>query len=653
MSRGSDRQNMTRSAIRSVCNSLLEHSLILVPAAALLIYLPSYRFAALILCIAFYYLIVKDQSAVLASLILLCFLIRIPCGDSEIRQGQVIEVKANYVIVKDRMDSILVYTKAMPAYDSVIAFDGISEPLHDGKGFFRFPFARYCRLKGIRYSVSPDTIREVRPTHSLRGLLMNRIRSAEPETAEMLLEVLFHCSSDDELFQGLFRDRGVSLAGILLFSDLIMQYFCYESTRKKIRIILTVLLAVFYRVPYVMLIRLIRYCLEAAGLKGKAKNGSAFLISLRLCPYAIFNASFLLPLTFAFCSNDPARKAERLFFSMHMSSALFHRVNPIELLLFRLILPVSGFCWICALLEALFRLPFHGLILFLDHILTWVNSCSLSGTILGAGLPFYVLLQTTGFRNTKQNAWYRIALFLLFQMFGLFHPFAELSFINVGQGDSILVRGPFRSSDILIDTGKPSQKNNVVTFLEAKGIRTLNTLIITHADSDHAGSQEVITDVFAPIQVITDHQPELRCGMLTLLDLNDMNSEDENESSIVTAFSLNGMNILLMGDSSVNTEERIVHRYPGLRADILKLSHHGSKTGSSERFLNTVRPDLAIVSSGAYHIYHHPSPEVVQRLNDRRIPYLDTKEEGDITILCLPGLNLLLTASGKIAIIRV
>jgi hypothetical protein len=261
-----------------------------VPAAALLIYLPSYRFAALILCTAFYYLIVKDQSAVLAGLILLCFLIRIPCGDSEIRQGRVIEVKSSYVIVKDRMDSILVYTKAMPAYDSVIAFDGISEPLHDGKGFFRFPFARYCRLKGIRYSVSPDTIREVRPTHSLRGLLMNRIRSAEPETAEVLLEVLFHCSSDDELFQGLFRDRGVSLAGILLFSDLIMQYFCYESTRKKIRIILTVLLAVFYRVPYVMLIRLIRYCLEAAGLKGKPKNGSAFLISLRLCPYAIFSA---------------------------------------------------------------------------------------------------------------------------------------------------------------------------------------------------------------------------------------------------------------------------------------------------------------------------------------------------------------------------
>ncbi len=653
MSRESDRQNMMRSAIRSACNSLLENSLILVPAAALLIYLPSWRFVALILCTAFYYLIVKDQSVVLAGAILFCFLIRIPVNKPEIQQGRVVEVKENYAIVKRGMNSILVYTKAMPVYDSTIEFNGVPEPLKDGKGFFHFPFARYCRLKGITCSVSPDTIQEVRPTHSLRGLLMNRIRSTDPETAEVLLEVLFHCSSSDELFQGLFHDRGISLAGILMFSDLILQYLCYENTRKKIRIILTAVLAVFYHLPYVMLIRLIRYSLEAAGLKGKAKNGIAFLISLRLCPYAVFSASFLLPMTFALCSSDPSRKAERVFFSMHMSSALFHRVNPLELVLFRRILPVSGFCWLCALLEALFRLPFHGLILFLDRILTWVNLFSLPGTILGAGLPFYVLLQAAGFRNTKRNVWVRIALFLLFQMFGLFHPFAELSFINVGQGDSILMRGPFRSGDVLIDTGKPSQKNNVFTFLEAKGIRTLNTLIITHADSDHSGNQEAVTDALHPKQVITEHQAEIRVGMLTLLDLNDIDSEDENESSIVTACSLNGMDILLMGDSSVNTEERIVHRYPGLRADILKLSHHGSYTGSSERFLNTVRPDLAIVSSGAYHIYHHPSPEVIQRLNNRRIPYLDTKEEGDITIVCLLRFNLLLTASGKIAIIRV
>ena len=653
MFRESDRQNMTRSLIRSLCNSLLENSLILVPAAALLLYLPSYRFLALVLCTAFYYFVVKDESAVFAGLILLCFLIQVPSGNPDMRQGRVVDVKANYVIVSNRMNSILVYTKAMPVYDSVIEFDGISESLSDGKGFFRFPFARYCRMKGITTFVSPDTIKEIKPTHSLRGLLMNRIRSAEPETAAVLLEVLFHCSSSDELFQGLFRDRGISLAGILMFSDQILQYLCYENTRKKIRIVLTLILAVFYQFPYVMLIRLIRFGFEAAGLKGKAKNGIAFLISLRLCPYAVFSASFLIPLTFAFCSTDPSRKAERMFFSMHISSALFHRVNPLELLFFRRILPVSGFCWLCALLEALFGLPFHGMILFLDRILTWVNLCALPGTILGAGLPFYVLLQTAGFRSTKKAICYRIGLFLFFQIFGLFHPFAELSFINVGQGDAMLVRSPFRSGDVLIDTGKPSQKNNLFTFLEAKGIRTLNTLIITHADSDHSGNQETVTEAFSPLRVITSHQSEINVGMFTLLDLNDIDSEDENESSIVTAFSLNRMNILLMGDSSVNTEERIIRRFPGLRADIMKLSHHGSKTGSSERFLNTIQPDLAIVSSGAYHIYHHPSPEVVERLNDRRIPYLDTKEEGDITILCLPGLNLLLTASGKIAIIRV
>ncbi|MBR2810870.1 MAG: competence protein ComEC, partial [Solobacterium sp.] len=84
---------------------------------------------------------------------------------------------------------------------------------------------------------------------------------------------------------------------------------------------------------------------------------------------------------------------------------------------------------------------------------------------------------------------------------------------------------------------------------------------------------------------------------------------------------------------------------------ILKASHHGSKTGSCERFLNVMKPVLTIISCGAYSIYHHPSPETLQRLRERHIPWLTTREEGNISVLWLPGFNLLITASGKLAII--
>ena len=114
---------------------------------------------------------------------------------------------------------------------------------------------------------------------------------------------------------------------------------------------------------------------------------------------------------------------------------------------------------------------------------------------------------------------------------------------------------------------------------------------------------------------------------------------------------MNGMYVMLMGDADQVTEEDIIYRYGNLKCDVLKLSHHGSATGNCDRFLDAVRCSVAIISSGAFEIYHHPSPQTVRRLRKRHIPYVDTKDEGDITILCLPGVNLLITSQGKVAII--
>ena len=642
---------MNRSVIRSVFEHLADNLLLLVFPAALLLYLSSYHVTALVLGAAFYFVSVKDASVIPAVAILLCFMIPPGSDTAPISEGYVREVRENYVVVESGHSKILVYTKSMPIFDSVIRFDGHPEPVSDSKGFYRFPFAHYSRLKGIRYAVSPDTITEVKASYSVRGFLMKRIMKLDPEVSSCLMKVLFSISSSDESFSGLLRDRGISLAGVIAFTDCMLSYFCFEERRKTIRFVLILILGFFYHWPFLLVQRSLRIVLKRIGLNSRQAGGAALLISLRLFPYAVFSASFLMPLIYMF-ADDHKQGISRMFFGMHASAVLFQKVNPAELFLFRRLLPLSGFCWFCALAEALFRIPLHGMILLIDRIYSVLFLFELPGTIFGPGLPFYLLMQISLNRKKKKPVMAAV-LFLLFQFSGLFHPFAELSFINVGQGDSILIRSPFRTGDVLIDTGKPSQKNNVFTFLKAKGIHSLDTLLITHADSDHSGNQEAVTEEFSPSSVITAHHPPFTAGVIHFLDLNDIHTEDENESSIVTAFRLNGLFVLLMGDSSVLTEERILQRYPDLSCDILKLSHHGSKTGSSERFLDTVRPELAIVSSGAYSIYHHPSPEVTERLYNRRIPYLDTKEDGDITILFLPGFNLLTTASGKIAIIRV
>ena len=254
-------------------------------------------------------------------------------------------------------------------------------------------------------------------------------------------------------------------------------------------------------------------------------------------------------------------------------------------------------------------------------------------------------------QNKQQFFLYATILLVIFQVTGLFHPCMELSIINVGQGDSILIRAPFNSDNILIDTGKPSAYNSLNTFLKSKSIHTLNTMIITHSDNDHSGNQENVEKDYIVKQVITTHQKDIKSSVFDLFDINTITSDDENESSIVNIINLNGNQVCLMGDATEETERDIINNNPNLSCDILKLGHHGSKTSSSDKFLDTVKPKLALISSGSYSLYHHPSPEVIQKLLKRHISFLDTKESGDITILCFYHFNIFITSRFEIGLL--
>lgn len=179
----------------------------------------------------------------------------------------------------------------------------------------------------------------------------------------------------------------------------------------------------------------------------------------------------------------------------------------------------------------------------------------------------------------------------------------------------------------------------------------MNTLIITHNDNDHSGNKTNIQKDYVVKQCIETHQTTIQSSIFTLQDINEIQSEDENDSSIVNVMNFNDKQICLMGDASTKTEEEITHKYPTLSCDILKLGHHGSSTSSSDQFLDVVRPEIALISSGAYRIYHHPSEETIQKLLKRHIPYFDTKTSGDITILCFGKIRVFITSRFEIGLI--
>jgi len=651
MSRESDARSMKNLKILSPFRDLLDHPLLLVILAWLILSAKSCRAAVYVLALLLAGMMAGWKQIVSAALILGIFLI--PFHQTEpFYEGRVIQVRNSYCIVKNGHGKMLVYTRQRPILDSWISWNGTIQDLSEARGFWRFDFAAYCHRQGIYQAVSADSITVLHPSRSLRGYLMKRIQDrVREEDREVLLNLLFQIRSPDQ-FEGIFADRGFSLSGVIAFLTMLFSFFLYEEDNRRVTFIITLLLAAVFHFPYLLVQRLIFSTLGFLGCSGRKKTGIGYLIGLRLFPSAAGSAAFLIPAVYRFSKSRSNSHLNRLWISCQMESLLFHTVNPLELLSFRLLLPCMGFLWLLGMMEALFLIPAASWIKAADRLLAFVQIPERNGTMLGLGLLFYLLLLATFRKHSRRNE-IRILLFLLFQYGGLFHPLPELTFINVGQGDAILIKGPYGKGTVLVDTGKPSQWNALNGFLKAKGIQRLDAMIITHSDKDHSGNMERVEDTYHSEKIITDHEGQYILGGMLFHDLNTIESEDENESSVITCFRMNGLNILLMGDASFHTEESLLKKYDMLSADILKLSHHGSATGNSAVFLDTVRPELAIVSSGAYRIYHHPSPEVTNRLNQRRIPYLDTKEEGDITILCLPaGQNLLVTSSGTIGWIR-
>ena len=257
----------------------------------------------------------------------------------------------------------------------------------------------------------------------------------------------------------------------------------------------------------------------------------------------------------------------------------------------------------------------------------------------------------------------------------------RLTMLDVGQAEAILVELPGHHR-ILVDAGGVSPGGfdlgaRVVTpFLLHEWIGALDALVLTHPEADHiAGAvsilrsfpvaevwsgdapetsvdflwvQEVLRRQRIPHRIVSWASPSVRWGEAAVEVLHPRprrpmppplaagGSERSNEASVVLGISLGGQTALLTGDIGRLGEETLVARGRSLRAQVLKVAHHGSRTSSSPAFLDAVRPEVALVSAGRHNRFRHPHPEVVARLQDRGAQLLRTDLDGAITLELTP-----------------
>jgi beta-lactamase superfamily II metal-dependent hydrolase len=232
--------------------------------------------------------------------------------------------------------------------------------------------------------------------------------------------------------------------------------------------------------------------------------------------------------------------------------------------------------------------------------------------------------------------------------------------LDVGQGDSILIRSP-EGKTALVDAG-PSR--DVVKLLRAQGVNALDLVVVSHHHADHYGGMaEVIktfpTRVFLAsdsshtsthylnllklvrerrIQAITPGISPRKIALgsveLTVFPQAPEDPHEENNNSVGLRLQYGAFSVLLPGDAQDaerNWWERIV---PSLCAEstVLKLAHHGSRNGTDARWLELVRPELAVASLGAGNDYGHPHPETLALLEQMHIPLLRTDRDGTIVI---------------------
>jgi len=243
-------------------------------------------------------------------------------------------------------------------------------------------------------------------------------------------------------------------------------------------------------------------------------------------------------------------------------------------------------------------------------------------------------------------------------------PF-EIVFLDVGQGDAIYIKAP-NGNQMLIDGGRDKSVLRELAKVMPWDDRFIDVVVATHPDADHVGGLVSVADRFqigaiiesgttAETVVYKNLETKInnkqipkvlaKSGMKIFLDNDtiftvlfpdsDRTFKDTNESSIVGRLIYGNQSFLLNGDAPIKTENWLLAHYlpSDLQTTVLKAGHHGSKTSTSQKFLETINPKYVVVSAGENNQYGHPHQEVVSRARQFGANILSTAESGAVSFI--------------------
>ena len=580
------------------------------------------------------------------------------------------------------------------SYGDKIKVTGVLKEPSTNNIFNNFNYKKYLYNKKIYYIIEASKIDKIQNNnnhiYTIKNLLYTRINNLK--SSNYIKALLFGDNKLDKEIKISYQINGIShlfsVSGfhINFITSIIYFYLDRVTYNKKIKYITVDIFLVLYlllcnttsllRCTVMNILLSINHL-----LKLDIKKIDIVLLTLILCiiinPFIIYDIGFIYSYTISFfliLYKNKYKTNNKLLKIIYISLISFlvslpiniytsYEINFLSIILNIIIVPIVSLILLpLSLLTLIFPILDNILYLItsiLEKISLYTSNINIFKHILSKPsiiliIIYYLVIILI---LSKNKHYYLILILLIFhKTIPLYNSNLEVVMFDVGEADSMLISTPSKKVNILIDTGRGIDINNIIIYLKSIGISKLNYLIITHGDEDHIGGALYLIDNFKVDNVILNKgdYTELEVELITHLKnknikytnninkipllgsymylLNTKKFSNENDNSIVTYFEYQKYKFLFMGDSSSKTEEYLINNYNLTNISFLKVGHHGSNTSSSPLFINKITPKVSLISVGRNNFYHHPNKEVLTNLSNSVIYRTDINKSIKIKI---------------------
>ena len=567
----------------------------------------------------------------------------------------------------------------------------------------QFNYKRYLLNNNIFYTVTTKSVTKTANNtnviYYLKGKINERIDKITYANEYLKIFILGDTSFLDEETSKSYQQNGVShlfsISGmhISLFAAIILYVMKRISYNNYYNYSIVISFLIFYSLlvgssPSVIR-SLTMYILFAINklfnLKIKNLDIMCFVLTIMLIinPYYLYNISFQYSYLISFSlvlfsyklkniKNKIMKSLYTSFISFLVSFPIciynFYQVNVFSIILniflipfvSIIIFPLSLVCFIIPKLSVILNI-FTSILQFISLTIYKykIGQIVFSKPSIIIVLIYYILIYL--FVYNKKNI-YLLIIIVSHKLYPLIDSSFTVTYLDVGQGDSIFIKYPHNQGNILIDTGGIVNSdyqvviNKTIPYLKSFGVTKLDYLILTHGDYDHMGDSNVLVNNFKVKNVV------FNCGPINTLEkelnkllkekqipsyycinkisiknnklefLNTKHYDNENDNSNVIYTNYNNYRFLFMGDAGLSKEKDILKKYNLESIDFLKVGHHGSNTSSSEEFITNIHPKYSLISVGKNNKYGHPKESVLEVLSNSKVYRTDLNGSIEIKI---------------------